>query len=205
MEFRLRRGGDALRVALGSDGDALAAAVDGDPHRVDAVAAGTRTAVAGATVEEIAFTLDGRPCRALVARLRDRVLVALRGRVYAFELGDEAGGAHAAAGSGAVTAPMPGKVASVLVAVSDAVTVGQPRRARGDEDGEHARRRGRRARERGARSPAARSRPAISSSRSHPPPSSGAYSARKLRRPWRRHRARRTVACPPRRSTRCAS
>src|SRR2546422_4483820 len=36
----------------------------------------------GATVEELALEVDGRPHRALVARIRDRVLVAVAGRVW---------------------------------------------------------------------------------------------------------------------------
>jgi len=122
MEYRLRRGDETLSVTL--DGDT--ANVQGAPHRLDGVTTGPRAAVAGATVDELVFTLDGRPCRAIVARLRDRVLVALGGRTYAFDVGEEARGGHAAAGSGAVTAPMPGKVMSVLVAVGDTVEVGQP-------------------------------------------------------------------------------
>jgi biotin carboxyl carrier protein len=46
--------------------------------------------------------------------------------VFTFETGDESGGAHAGAGSGVVTAPMPGKVIAVLVAVGETVEVGQP-------------------------------------------------------------------------------
>ncbi len=83
------------------------------------------TRAGGATVEELALEVDGRPHRALVARIRDRVLVAVAGRVWTFESGEEARGAHAAAGSGAVTAPMPGKVVAVLVAEGDVVEVGQ--------------------------------------------------------------------------------
>jgi len=122
MEYRLRHGDETLSVTL----DADTANVQGAPHRLDGVTTGPRAAVAGATVDELVFTLDGRPCRAIVARLRDRVLVALGGRTYAFDVGEEARGGHAAAGSGAVTAPMPGKVVSVLVAVGDTVEVGQP-------------------------------------------------------------------------------
>jgi len=123
VEYRLRRGDDTLSVALGSAGDA---SVDGASHRLDDVVAGPSALVAGATVQDLTFSLDGRSCRALVARLRDRVLVALDGRTYGFDVGDEARGGHAAAGSGAVTAPMPGKVVSVLVAVGDTVEIGRP-------------------------------------------------------------------------------
>ena len=126
MQTRLRLGARTLDVTLVPDGDGFAATVESDAHRVVALATGPRSAVGPATVEELALEIDGRPCRAIVARLRDRVLVSIAGRVHAFELGDEARGAADAAGSGTVTAPMPGKVVSVLVAPGDTVTVGQP-------------------------------------------------------------------------------
>ena len=126
METRLRLGPRTLAVVLVPEGDGWGATVDGAAHRVTRLAAGPRTTAAGgATVEELAFEVDGRPHRALVARTRDRVLVAVAGRVWTFESGEEARGAHGAAGSGAVTAPMPGKVVAVLVAEGDAVEVGQ--------------------------------------------------------------------------------
>ena len=126
METRLRLGPRTLTVSLVSEGDGWAATVDGAVHRVALLAAGPRTTAAGgATVEELALEVNGRPHRALVARTRDRVLVAVAGRVWTFESGEEARGAHGAAGSGAVTAPMPGKVVAVLVAEGDVVEVGQ--------------------------------------------------------------------------------
>jgi biotin carboxyl carrier protein len=127
VETRLKLGPRTLAVVLVAEGDGFAATVDGTAHRVARFATGTRAAGAGgATVEELALEVDGLPCRALVARTRDRVLVALAGRTYVFETGEEARGAHGAAGSGAVTAPMPGKVVSVLVTAGDTVEVGQP-------------------------------------------------------------------------------
>jgi len=126
VELRLRSGGRAITVTLAADGDGQVATVDGAARRVASLAAGPRTAVAGATVEELALEIDGRPYRAIVARLADRVLVAVGGRVYAFETGEEARGGHAGSASGAVTAPMPGKIVSVLVAVGDQVVAGQP-------------------------------------------------------------------------------
>lgn len=126
MEARLRLGSRVVQVALVPEAGGWAATVDGQAHRVTCLAAGPAAAAAGAaTVEELALEIDGVTCRALVARTRDRVLVSLGGRAYAFETGEEGPGAHAGAGSGLVTAPMPGKVLSVLVAPGDVVAVGQ--------------------------------------------------------------------------------
>ena len=127
METRLRLGPRVLTVALVPRDDGWTATIDGTAHRVERLAAGPRTtAASGAAVEELSLEVDGRPCRALVARTRDRVLVAVAGRVVAFETGEEARGAHAGAGSGIVIAPMPGKVVSVLVAEGNTVEEGQP-------------------------------------------------------------------------------
>jgi 3-methylcrotonyl-CoA carboxylase alpha subunit len=55
------------------------------------------------------------------------VLVALGGRTYAFAAGDAgACGRGAAAGTGKIAAPMPGKVIAVLVVEGDHVEHGQP-------------------------------------------------------------------------------
>ena len=63
---------------------------------------------------------------ARAARRGDRVQVCVDGRVVAFAVGDDARGATGGhAGSGTVTAPMPGKVTRVAVAVGDAVEPGQ--------------------------------------------------------------------------------
>jgi 3-methylcrotonyl-CoA carboxylase alpha subunit len=128
MEHHLRQGSATLRVQLAPDGDAFSATLADRVHRIAVLATGPRLAAAGgATVEELALEIDGRPRRALVARVRDRILVALDGRVYAFETGEAARGTgHGGAGSNVVTAPMPGKVVAVLVAAGDAVTPGQP-------------------------------------------------------------------------------
>src|SRR5262249_56266957 len=102
----------------------------GATHQVRRVAGGPRATLAGASSEQVAVEIDGRVRRAVVARVHERgserVLVALGGRVYAFELGDETRGGHAAAGSGTVTAPMPGKIVSVLVPVADTVAPRHP-------------------------------------------------------------------------------
>jgi acetyl/propionyl-CoA carboxylase alpha subunit len=127
VETKLRLGAETLSVGLAADGQGFAATVDGEAHRVAALAVGPRiAATGGATVEDLALEVDGRPSRAVVARTRDRVLVALAGRVYEFETGEAArDGSHAAAGSGLVSAPMPGKVIAVLVAVGEQVAPGQ--------------------------------------------------------------------------------
>jgi acetyl/propionyl-CoA carboxylase alpha subunit len=128
VDVRLRSATRAYDVGVAADGDALVLTVDGARHRVATLGAGPRTAAAGgATVEELALAVDGRSVRVVVARTRGRVLVAIDGRVHAFEAGDEArAGRAGGAGSGRVTAPMPGKVVAVLVAVGDAVEPGQP-------------------------------------------------------------------------------
>jgi acetyl/propionyl-CoA carboxylase alpha subunit len=130
METRLRLGPRTLAVGLVAEGDGFAATVEGATHQVRRVAVGPRATIAGASSEQVTVEIDGRVRRAVVARMpergSERVLVALGGRVYAFEVGDETRGGHAGAGSGTVTAPMPGKIVSVLVAVGDTVVIGQP-------------------------------------------------------------------------------
>jgi acetyl/propionyl-CoA carboxylase alpha subunit len=123
VEVVLRLGTRTVRVSLVPEGDAFAASVDGAAHRVARLPGGP---TAGAMAEELALEVDGRPERALVARERDRILVAIGGRVFAFEVGDEARQADAGAGSGVVVAPMPGKIVSVLVAEGEMVAAGQP-------------------------------------------------------------------------------
>jgi biotin carboxyl carrier protein len=126
VEFRLRLGARTLDVRVLLEGDDLTATVEGLAHRVRRLGLGPRTEVCGTTVEEIALEIDGRCCRAVVARGQGRVSVALAGRVHVFETGDEARGTAGGAGSGSVTAPMPGKVVAVLVGVGDVVDLGQP-------------------------------------------------------------------------------
>lgn len=127
-ELPLRAGTRTLTVRLVADGDGLRAAIDGEMHALRAAPVGPPAlAAGGTTVEELALEVDGRPHRALVARGHDRVLVALAGRVYRFGTGEAARAAgSAAAGSGTVVAPMPGRVVAVRVAAGDAVEAGQP-------------------------------------------------------------------------------
>jgi acetyl/propionyl-CoA carboxylase alpha subunit len=114
-------------VQLTRKGDAWEVKIADASHRVACVYGPSTAAAGGATVDELALDVDGRPYRALVARTRDRVLVSLGGRVFSFETGDESRAAGRAGGqSGRVEAPMPGKVISVLVAPGATVEVGQP-------------------------------------------------------------------------------
>ena len=128
VEHLLRHASDTVHVRLVPEEGGFAATIADTLHHVVVLAAGPRSAAAGgATAEELALEIDGRPRRALVVRVRDRVLVALDGRVHAFETGEAARGTgHGGAGSNVVTAPMPGKVVAVLVATGDAVEPGQP-------------------------------------------------------------------------------
>jgi biotin carboxyl carrier protein len=126
-DLRLRTGARTLAVRLIPDGEGLAATVDGIPHRIARITPALVSSVGGATVETLDLVLDGRPRRAVVARTRDRIRVALDGDAWTFERVDEShGGGAGGAGSGSVVAPMPGKVVKVLVAPGDVVTAGQP-------------------------------------------------------------------------------
>jgi acetyl/propionyl-CoA carboxylase alpha subunit len=127
MELRLRVGDRPLTVRLVPEGDEFSATVEDASYRVACGSTGRRTTTGGTTVEELALTVDGRSHRVVVARNREHVMVAFDGHVYRFETGDEARAGHeGGAGSGIIIAPMPGKVVSVLVAVGDEVSVGQP-------------------------------------------------------------------------------
>src|SRR5262245_55763693 len=123
MEITLRLHGQPHVARLVPVADGYTAAVDDVAHRVAVV---SRVA-AGPRAEELVLDIDGRLVRAVVARTRERVLVALGGRVYEFESGGGAGRSQTGgAGSGTVTAPMPGKIVSVLATVGQVVEVGAP-------------------------------------------------------------------------------
>ncbi len=127
MSTFLRSGDRALEIGLTAEGAGFVATLDGASVRVTSLRHGSRVAAAGATVDELWLEIDGRPCRGLVARLGDRVLVTLDGLLYTFETGEASRAAgRGGGGSGLVTAPMPGKVIAVLVAAGDAVEAGQP-------------------------------------------------------------------------------
>jgi 3-methylcrotonyl-CoA carboxylase alpha subunit len=126
-DLRLRTGARTLAVRLAPDGDAIAATVDGVAHRIARATPSFVAPIGDAAVETLDLVVDGRPCRAVVARARDRIHVALDGQTWTFErLDDSHAGAAGGAGSGSVIAPMPGKVVKVLVAKGDTVTTGQP-------------------------------------------------------------------------------
>lgn len=125
-DVRLKSAGRVVTVSLVPDGETMVATVDAATHRIAGVTATAVASVAGATVETLDVVVDGVAHRAVVARTRDRIHVAVAGHAWTFERADDAqGGAGGGAGSGSVVAPMPGKVVKVLVAVGDAVTAGQ--------------------------------------------------------------------------------
>jgi len=128
MESRFRFADRTLTVGLDGAPEIRAARVDDRPITLDAWRTLARTSVGAFEVHELLLDVGGRPRRALVARRGERLLVALdgEGRVYELALADAAGarGEHATP-SGAVTAPMPGKVVSVAVAAGDRVEAGQ--------------------------------------------------------------------------------
>jgi biotin carboxyl carrier protein len=136
METRLRFADRSLAVTLdgapqkASDGasDVRAARVDERALALDGWRLVARTTVGAFDVHELVLDVGGRRRRALVARRGERLVVALDGEGRAYELApaDAAGarGEHAAP-SGAVTAPMPGKVVSVAVGPGEEVEAGQ--------------------------------------------------------------------------------
>jgi len=123
---RLKTGGQTLAVTLATTADGVDATVDDAVHRFAGVTATHVASIAGATVEALDVVVDGRPRQVVIARTRDRIHVALDGHAWVFErVDDAAGGAAGGAGSGTVTAPMPGKVVKVLVTVGQQVTARQ--------------------------------------------------------------------------------
>ena len=126
METRLRQGARTIGVALADDGDGQRAEVDGRVLHVRPVATHRVRTADGAEAAEVLVAIDGRTRRAIVVRAGDRILVSLDGRAHAFGLGEESGRGGATGGTGVTVAPMPGKIARVLVAAGDAVEPGDP-------------------------------------------------------------------------------
>ena len=125
--LRLRLGDQVFEATLqpGDDGHTLHVDEQSATLAGDAAIA-PPVSVAGASVHELLFDLDGQRHRAVVARTPDRVLVALGGHTYAFEPVDDERSGGAASGTGRIAAPMPGKVIAIPVAVGDHVERGQP-------------------------------------------------------------------------------
>jgi 3-methylcrotonyl-CoA carboxylase alpha subunit len=126
MEIRLRQGARTIGVALADDADGRRADVDGHTLHLRQVAAHRVRTADGAEAVELLVAVDGRVRRAIVVRNGDRLLVSLDGRAHAFALGEEARGGGAATGTGVTVAPMPGKIAHILVAAGDVVEPGDP-------------------------------------------------------------------------------
>jgi biotin carboxyl carrier protein len=112
------------RVEVADEGAMARVTVDGTAHTVDVRAPGPGL---------YSLLLDGRSVEAEVLEEEGALLVLVGGEAYRVELQDEArarrgvGQARGVAGRGPqqVTAPMPGKVVKLLVAVGDAVAAGQ--------------------------------------------------------------------------------
>ena len=111
-------GGETLGVELVRRGDAVEARVDDRPLALGVRRDGDRWRV----------TLDGHTLDATVMRDGAAVWVEVAGEVYRCAVSAEArrGGAAVGARSPEVTAPMPGKVLAVRVAVGQAVAAGDP-------------------------------------------------------------------------------
>jgi len=110
--------GVPLAVELARRGDEVGATVGESTLALTVERDGTRWYV----------TRDGRRVAATVVRDRDIVWVATDGEVYRCVVGDDArsGGAAGGVHSPRVTAPMPGKVIAVRVAVGQTVAAGDP-------------------------------------------------------------------------------
>ena len=112
------------RIEVVDEGATARVSVDGRPHVVDAQSPGPGL---------YSFLIEGRSYEAEVLEDGAGLLVLLGGEAYRVEILDEArarrgGGAGrqaAASGPQRVTAPMPGKVVKLLVAVGDSVEAGQ--------------------------------------------------------------------------------
>ena len=87
----------------------------------------TQTAIVQRDGARLRLRMDGASHAATVLRDGARVIVLAQGETHAFEIVDKLSPpSAAAAGAGRVLAPIPGRIAAVLVAVGDAVARGQP-------------------------------------------------------------------------------
>jgi acetyl-CoA/propionyl-CoA carboxylase biotin carboxyl carrier protein len=111
-------GDQTLAVAVARRGDAIEAHVDDRPIALGVERDGPHWRVA----------LGDRTVGAVVVRERDAVWVAIEGEVYRCAVSDEArrGGAAGGVQSPRVSAPMPGKVLAVRVAIGQQVAAGDP-------------------------------------------------------------------------------
>jgi 3-methylcrotonyl-CoA carboxylase alpha subunit len=125
--LRLTIGGREVVVTLTATGDGWDATVDGASHAIACTGRQSQAATGSARVETLVLEIDGRVERVVVARTRERTLVAAGGRVHVVTTADGSErGAHGAVGSGVIAAPMPGKIIAVLVAPGDTVATGDP-------------------------------------------------------------------------------
>jgi len=113
----------AAAVALAEDEeDASFGSLTG--FRLNASASTNVALGRGGTFRSVSLDDDGDVAPVSGFRDEERVVVFLEGQAFGFDLTSR-GNVGAAAGDGAILAPMPGKVTSVEVAAGDAVTKGQ--------------------------------------------------------------------------------
>jgi biotin carboxyl carrier protein len=124
MQFEIEVGGRVRQLTVTRSGASFAVTVDGRTHHVDAARIDAHTlslivdgvspvdaVIAADPAGQLTVAIDGVP-----------VPVALNGRRHGRR--DESG--HAAAGPQRLLAPMPGKIARVLVQTGDSVAARQP-------------------------------------------------------------------------------
>ncbi|WP_310468752.1 acetyl/propionyl/methylcrotonyl-CoA carboxylase subunit alpha [Sphingomonas sp.] len=116
----IRRGAAAVATALDEDGDTLAGLAG---FRLNAPEAAAVALGHGGKFDTVALD-DGEIAAVSGFRDDERVVVFHEGQAFEFALASR-GSVGAAAGDGAIVAPMPGKVTAVEVAVGETVVKGQ--------------------------------------------------------------------------------
>jgi biotin carboxyl carrier protein len=127
MQYDFEVGGRRTRVVVEKNGDGFAVSVDGRAHQVDVARTGAHS---------LSLIVDGVwPTDATVTAGRERgqLTVYVGGTAVPVAMvdgrssfGRRGDGRHAASGPQRVTAPMPGKIVRVPVALGDAVRARQP-------------------------------------------------------------------------------
>ena len=121
--------GEPAPAVLQAAARAIVPATDGSPwtalagFRANAAPARTVEVQVGATRHLVTLADGAGP--GTVVRMRDGAVLFTGGEAWAFGIPDANRAAGAASGSGAITAPMPGRIVAVAVSPGDVVTAGQ--------------------------------------------------------------------------------